>query len=36
MAVSAARNAQLPRYVENRHIDHIPAGARRGRLLATA
>ncbi len=32
MAVSAARNAQLPRYVENRHIDHIPAGARHGKL----
>ena len=31
MAVSAARNAQLPRYVENRHIDHIPAGARHGK-----
>ena len=31
MAVSAGRNAQLPRYVENRHIDHIPAGARHGK-----
>ncbi|MGH3293299.1 MAG: purine-cytosine permease family protein [Trebonia sp.] len=31
MAVSAARNAQLPRYVENRHIDHIPAGERHGK-----
>jgi nucleobase:cation symporter-1, NCS1 family len=31
MAVSAARNAQPPRYVENRHIDHIPAGARYGK-----
>src|SRR5882757_5183244 len=31
MAVSAARNVQLPRYVENRHIDHIPAGARHGK-----
>src|SRR6266516_1122047 len=31
MAVSAARNAQLPRYVENRHIDHIPAGVRHGK-----
>lgn len=31
MAVSAARNAQLPRYIENRHIDHIPAGARHGK-----
>jgi hypothetical protein len=31
MAVSAARNVQLPRYVENRHIDHIPAGAWYGK-----
>ncbi len=31
MASSAARNEQLRRYVENRHIDHIPAGARHGR-----
>jgi NCS1 family nucleobase:cation symporter-1 len=31
MAVSAARNAQRRRYVENRHIDHIPAGARYGK-----
>lgn len=31
MVISAARNAQLHRYVENRHIDHIPAGARHGR-----
>ena len=31
MAVSAARNEKLRRYVENRHIDHIPAGARHGR-----
>src|SRR6516162_11205553 len=31
MAVSAARSAQLRRYVENRHIDHIPAGARHAR-----
>ena len=31
MAVSAARNDQLRRYVENRHIDHIPAGARHGK-----
>jgi cytosine/uracil/thiamine/allantoin permease len=30
MAASAARNAPPPRYVENRHIDHIPAGARHG------
>ncbi len=31
MAESVARNAQLGRYVENRHIDHIPAGARHGK-----
>jgi NCS1 family nucleobase:cation symporter-1 len=31
MAVSAARNAQRGRYVENRHIDYIPAGARHGK-----
>ena len=31
MAVSAMRNAQLYRYVENRHIDPIPAGARHGK-----
>ncbi|HEV3292924.1 MAG TPA: cytosine permease, partial [Streptosporangiaceae bacterium] len=31
MAVSAARNDQLRRYVENRHIDMIPAGARHGK-----
>src|SRR6266480_2934196 len=31
MAVSAARNQQLRRYVENRHIDHIPASARHGK-----
>jgi NCS1 family nucleobase:cation symporter-1 len=31
MAESAARNEQLRRYVENRHIDHIPAGARHGK-----
>jgi NCS1 family nucleobase:cation symporter-1 len=31
MAASAARNQQLRRYVENRHIDHIPAGARHGK-----
>jgi nucleobase:cation symporter-1, NCS1 family len=30
MAVSAVQNAQLPLRVENRHIDHIPAGARHG------
>jgi len=31
MAASTARNDQLRRYVENRHIDHIPAGARHGK-----
>ncbi len=31
MAASSARNEQLRRYVENRHIDHIPAGARHGK-----
>src|SRR6266571_7240547 len=31
MAVSAARNQQLRRYIERRHIDHIPAGARHGK-----
>ncbi len=31
MAVSTARNQQMRRYVENRHIDHIPAGARHGK-----
>src|ERR1017187_2044168 len=31
MAGSAARNEQLRRYVENRHIDMIPAGARHGK-----
>ena len=31
MTVSAARHDQLRRYVENRHIDHIPAGARHGK-----
>jgi nucleobase:cation symporter-1, NCS1 family len=31
MDVSTARNEQLRRYVENRHIDHIPAGARHGK-----
>ncbi len=30
MAVSAVRDAQSGRYVENRHIDHIPDGARHG------
>ena len=31
MAVSAARNQQLRRYVENRHIEFIPAAARHGK-----
>ncbi len=31
MAVSTARNQQMRRYIENRHIDHIPAGARHGK-----
>jgi nucleobase:cation symporter-1, NCS1 family len=31
MVVSAPRNQQLRRYVENRHIDHIPAAARHGK-----
>src|SRR6266436_1349724 len=31
MAVSATREAQLRRHVENRHIDHIPAGERHGK-----
>jgi NCS1 family nucleobase:cation symporter-1 len=31
MAVSAARTARRRRYVEDRHIDHIPAGARHGK-----
>ena len=31
MAVSTARNARRRRYVENRHIDHIPAEARHGK-----
>jgi len=31
MAVSTAPEAQPGRHVENRHIDHIPAGARHGR-----
>jgi NCS1 family nucleobase:cation symporter-1 len=31
MAVSAEPNAQRGRRVENRHIDHIPAGARHGK-----
>ena len=31
MAVPAARNTRLPRYIENRHIDHIPVKARHGK-----
>jgi len=31
MTGTGARNEQLRRYVENRHIDHIPAGARHGK-----
>ena len=31
MAVSAAGNAQVDRYVEELHIGHIPAGARHGK-----
>jgi cytosine/uracil/thiamine/allantoin permease len=31
MAVSAAGNAQVDRYVEELHIDHIPAEARHGK-----
>jgi nucleobase:cation symporter-1, NCS1 family len=31
MAVSAAPEARQGRHVENRHIDHIPAGARHGK-----
>ena len=32
MAVPSARNGQLPRRVENRHIGHIPAEERHGKL----
>jgi len=32
MAATAARNAPLRRYVEHRHIDHIPEAARHGKL----
>lgn len=31
MSTAAARNEQVRRYVENRHIDHIPAAARHGK-----
>jgi purine-cytosine permease-like protein len=31
MAAPAARNAESRQYVESRHIDHIPAGARHGK-----
>src|SRR5580700_5741088 len=31
MAAPAARNAESRRYVESRHIDHIPAEARHGK-----
>jgi NCS1 family nucleobase:cation symporter-1 len=31
MTTAAARNEQVRRYVENRHIDHIPAAARHGK-----
>ena len=31
MTAAAARNEQLRRYVENHHIDYIPAGARHGK-----
>src|SRR6266852_5029088 len=31
MTGTGARNEQLRRYVENRHIEHIPAGARHGK-----
>jgi nucleobase:cation symporter-1, NCS1 family len=31
MAASATRNDQLRRYIERRHIDHIPAAARHGK-----
>jgi len=31
MTTTAARHGQARRYVENRHIDHIPAGARHGK-----
>ena len=31
MTTAAARNEQVRRYVENRHIEYIPAGARHGK-----
>ena len=31
MTTATARNEQVRRYVENRHIDHIPAAARHGK-----
>ena len=31
MADTVARNEQLPRYLENRHIDVIPAAERHGK-----
>ncbi|HLI36919.1 MAG TPA: cytosine permease [Streptosporangiaceae bacterium] len=31
MTTETARNQQVRRYVENRHIDHIPAAARHGK-----
>jgi nucleobase:cation symporter-1, NCS1 family len=31
MTTAAARNEQVRRYVENRHIEFIPAGARHGK-----
>ena len=31
MTTAAARHQQVRRYVENRHIDHIPAAARHGK-----
>jgi nucleobase:cation symporter-1, NCS1 family len=31
MTTDTARNEQVRRYVENRHIDHIPAAARHGK-----
>ena len=31
VTATAARHEQVRRYVENRHIDHIPAAARHGK-----
>jgi len=31
MTTAAARHGQVRRYVENRHIEYIPAGARHGK-----